>query len=126
MTKSKFIHVPLDWLQKVMKIERNVNVTKLALYIWYQFSITKSNPIAISSGKAEKMFSVCQKSFPKALRTLEAVGVVSVVWHKNRSPLVTVILEDLGDCLIKDVEFEETIISPTGEKQTIKCKLVKN
>lgn len=120
-----FPNCPLGWLQKAMNINKCGNATKLAMFIWYQSRITKTTKnIKIQRKKAEELFCVNVESFTYTLQMLETAGMVSVIRHPGQSPLVTII-RDKADSETEE-EYNDILISATGEKREIKCKRVKS
>ena len=95
--KNHFIpNTPLPWIQKALMLQGNVNVAKLALYIWHVKGLKQTKTdLVISSSTAKDTFGVNKRSFIRALQELVDLGMITTsIRERGKSPRVTVIWED--------------------------------
>ena len=85
-TSETFAKVPLAWAAKAAKATN----TRKAL-VWIKLIYTtwraKGEPVALSVGRVG---SISRQTKCRALRELEAAGLVTVVWRGRKTPLVSV------------------------------------
>jgi len=76
-------------------LQGNVNVAKLALYIWYVKGLKQTKiDLVISSSTANNIFGVNKRSFTRALKELVDLGMITTsIRERGKSPRVTVIWE---------------------------------
>jgi hypothetical protein len=87
--KHLFAQIPLQSAAKVAKITRS---HQFFVWIWLQHMAwkTKSRTFAISNS-ALAQYGIDRDSKRRALESFEAAGMISVVRHKNKAPVVTLI-----------------------------------
>jgi hypothetical protein len=81
--------IPFRWLFRYKG--RSVNAVRLAQFIWFKKITKKTDCVSLRSGEAEHYCYVTQRHFSTALKELESVGMVKVVWCIRKSPKITVI-----------------------------------
>ena len=62
----------------------------VGLALWFEFGVTKRADLTLTHGLLRK-FGVKPKAGARALKQLELAGLVSVVRHPGRSPVVTIL-----------------------------------
>jgi hypothetical protein len=80
--------VPLDWLLAVGCLPGKAMHIGVAL--WHQVGLCGGSPTVKLRWKLMGEFGVTRHSGYRALKALEAAGLISVVRHPGRSPVVTV------------------------------------
>ena len=88
--KGKFLKgpIPLDWIETASKLSGKA--LSVGIAIWFLSGVTKSNVVKLSSSLLRRM-GVKRTTGYRALRNLETAGLVSVVRHKGRNPIVAII-----------------------------------
>ena len=90
---KKFIcgPIPLEWITKAAGGEGKT--LHVAMALWFLAGLKRSRKVALSQSKL-KLFGVSRQASYRALLRLEGAGLVSVVRHPGRSPIVTIQLTD--------------------------------
>lgn len=88
---QKFLKGPilLDWLAAAAA--QPGKALHVGLGIWFWVGIKRSGQIALSGSWLRNTFGIDRWSFYRALAALEKAGLVSVVRHRGRNPLVTLL-----------------------------------
>lgn len=89
--RSFFVKVPLTWLEKLNGASGQT--CRLALYLLYFHWRGRGAPITLANRTLE-CGGIPSQSKRRALRYLEARGLVSVAWRAKRSPVVRILHPD--------------------------------
>jgi hypothetical protein len=81
--------IPLDWLS--MAAMQPGKALHVALGLWFWAGVKRSCEVAFSMSWLRATFGVNRYSGYRGLVALEKVGLVSVVRHQGRKPVVTVL-----------------------------------
>lgn len=81
--------IPLDWL--AMAAMQRGKALHVALALWFWAAVKRSAQVAFSMSWLEATFGVTRYSGYRGLAALEEVGLVSVVRHRGRKPMVTLL-----------------------------------
>jgi hypothetical protein len=92
--------VPLDWLQ--LASFQPGKALHVAVYLWFLAGLTKSRSVVLPTAKLASL-GVDRYAAYRAIRALETAGLVSVVRHRGRHPIVT-----LNDCPIEMKEHQDS------------------
>jgi hypothetical protein len=95
--KGRFIAGPIDveWLAKARELGASALWVGTAL--WYLRGLRKSDCLVVSN-RMMKSFNVEPDAKRRALRKLQAAGLIAISDRQRRSPVVTLILPMPGDC----------------------------
>ena len=90
MAAHRFIKgpIPLQWLVKAAELPGKAPV--VALVLWWIRGLCKSATFQLKS-QATREFCVSRDAVYDALKGLERLGLISVVRHRGRSPVVTIL-----------------------------------
>jgi len=80
--------VPLSWLTTAARLRGKT--LHLAIELWFQAGLTRSAQVKMSI-KRLSQFGVSRYSAYRALNRLEAAGLVSIVRHRGRLSVVTLL-----------------------------------
>ena len=110
--------IPLEWITKAAGGEGKT--LHVAMALWFLAGLKRSRKVALSQSKL-KLFGVSRQASYRALSRLEGAGLVSVVRHPGRSPIVTIqlhlrSLDDFADRPIPGTEgaLGSPFFSPDG------------
>ena len=81
--------IPLNWLSTAAR--QPGKACHVALGLWFWVGVKKSCEVALSMSWLKAIFGVSRYSGYRGLAALEKVGLVSVVRHRGRKPVVTVL-----------------------------------
>jgi hypothetical protein len=81
--------IPLDWLS--MAAKQPGKAFHVAIALWFWVGLRKSCEVAFSMSWLEATFGVDRFSGYRGLAALEGVGLVLVVRHRGRKPMVTLL-----------------------------------
>ena len=93
---SEFLRgpIPLTWLCRAASLPGKALAIGLAL--WFKAGATKNRTVKLTGALAAR-FNVGRKAGARCLKALEAAGLISVVRHVGRCPVVTIL--DVDDPL---------------------------
>jgi hypothetical protein len=80
--------VPLYWLRRAAELPGKTLAVGVTL--WFKAGVTKNNQVKASSGMYQKL-GIHRKAVYRGINNLEMAGLVTVVRHIGRAPLVTII-----------------------------------
>ncbi len=80
--------VPLDWLQRAMKL--GVGPLSVGITLWYLRGLKKSESLKIGIGDIAELVSRSWRTTYRGLRTLERHRLVTVKRHPGRKHLITI------------------------------------
>jgi hypothetical protein len=81
--------IPLNWLSVAAK--QSGKALHVATAIWFWAGLRRSREVALSMSWLRTNFGVNRYSGYRGLVALERIGLVSVVRHPGRKPLVTLL-----------------------------------
>ena len=95
--RTHFVMVPLEWAARV-SMAAGESTTFVAIWVLYRAWKTKSNTVVLSSGQFEAL-GIDRWVKRRALRKLEAAGLITVKRQHGRAPVVTLlhVAEDVTD-----------------------------
>jgi hypothetical protein len=88
-TKEAFVRMPLWWAAAATKATRTPKAL-VCIELLYASWKARSPTVSLSSARL-KQLGVDPRTKCRALRELEAAGLISVEWIPGRSPLVTLL-----------------------------------
>jgi len=91
--------IPWDWLSMASRISGKGKALHVANAIWVTAGIKKTRTITLSM-KILRGMGVNRNAAYRGLDVLEDSGLVSVIRHRGRCPVVTI--NDFEDCKVKD------------------------
>lgn len=99
---NKFIKgpLPLDWFMQAAKLQGKA--MNIALALWYLSGLNKTATIKLTH-RILSNFDVSPRTSYRVLEQMEKAGLISVVRHQGRSPLVTLIASAV-DMPIEEIE----------------------
>ena len=80
--------IPMAWIGATFSLPSSV--TKVALAVWYQAKRSRSKDATISPALLTQ-FGLDRKAGYRALKSLEAAGLIKVDRHRGRAPRVTIL-----------------------------------
>ena len=83
--------IPLGWITKAAGVEGKT--LHVAIALWFLKGLKRSRKVALSQSTL-RLFGVRRQASYRALCRLENAGLVSVVRHPGRNPIVTILLTD--------------------------------
>src|SRR5262249_17344986 len=88
--KGRFLKgpIPLDWLSVAGKLPGRA--LHVAIAIWFGAGLTRSRQVALSRTWLRHL-GVNRYAAYRGLNALESAGLVSVVRHRGRKPMVTIL-----------------------------------
>jgi hypothetical protein len=88
---EKFVRgpIPLDWLCVAAK--QPGKAFQVAMGLWFRAGINNSNRMRFPMSWLNRAFSVNRTTAYRGLSALEKVGLVSVVRHRGRASIVTLL-----------------------------------
>ena len=87
---KKFLKGPIPWEWLTRAAEQPGKTLHVAIALWFLEGITRTRTLPLS-GKVLTALGVNRHSGYRALASLENAGLVSVVRHAGRSPVVTIL-----------------------------------
>jgi hypothetical protein len=81
--------IPLDWLSVAAK--QSGKALHVAVGLWFRAGIRKSNQMRFPMSWLDRVFGVNRTSAYRGLAALEKAGLVSVVRHRGRASIVTLL-----------------------------------
>ena len=87
--RGHFVQVPLEWAALVSSAAGE-STTFVAIWLLYRAWKTKSNTVTVSSGQLEA-HGIDRWVKRRALRKLEAAGLITVKRQHGRAPVVTLL-----------------------------------
>lgn len=93
---QKFVKgpIPLDWLSVAAKLPGKA--LHVAVALWFRAGIRKSNQMRFPMSWLDRVFGVNRTSAYRGLAVLEKGGLVSVVRHRGRASIVTLLEVSYG------------------------------
>lgn len=93
--QGRFLAGPIgwDWLTAAARLPGKA--LHVALVIQFQWRLNKSRPFSLSSQEVRSL-GMHRSTASRALAALASAGLVTVVRHRGRSPMVTVCEQGLG------------------------------
>ena len=91
--------LPLDWFRAANTCGRRS--LAVAAMIWFAAGLQKSNPIKLSRAILAEL-SIPPRTAKEVLERMQAIGIVSVEFHRGRSPLVTILGVPKNESYITD------------------------
>jgi hypothetical protein len=87
---DKFIKgpIPLDWIRAASRCGRRS--TCLAILLWYAAGCQRTNPIKLGPSILSEL-AIAPKTASRILERMHSMRIVSVEFHRGRSPLVTIL-----------------------------------
>jgi hypothetical protein len=85
-----FVRTPWAWVNALASSGAGGKVWVVASHILYEVWRAKGRPIAVPNGMLERC-GVSRQAKYRALQKLEQLGLVSIEWRDNKSPVVTVL-----------------------------------
>jgi hypothetical protein len=89
--QSEFIMVPLHWAEK-LATSRSANAYRLAYYLLDEHRRTRGKPIQVSNVGALRGAAIGRYAKWRALRELEALGLIRIEQRHGKSPAATLII----------------------------------
>lgn len=80
--------IPWAWLARAMSLP--AKALQVAIQIWHDVELAKSNELSMSMSGMAKI-GISRFVASRGLKALEEAGLVSVVWHVGKKPIVTVL-----------------------------------
>jgi hypothetical protein len=81
--------IPLFWLSVAARLPGHA--LHVALQLWHWAGIKGSAQINLSMADMEKQLGVSRFSGARGLKALEQAGLISVIRHRGRHPVVTIL-----------------------------------
>lgn len=82
--------IPWDWLSMASKVSGRGKALHIAIVLWFLAGMNKKAMVTLS-GKVLKDLGVKRNAAYRGLNALERAGLVSVIRHNGRSPIVTIL-----------------------------------
>ena len=83
--------IPMAWLLRASKIAGRGKGLHVAIALWYLSGLNRQASTVKLSGTVLREFGVDRHAGYRGLEKLEKAGLVSVIRHRGRSPLVSIL-----------------------------------
>ena len=83
--------IPLSWLSTASHVSGQGSAMKVALAIWYLSGLNGQAKTVKLQTSALRLFGVERHSAYRGLKVLERAGLVHVIRHPGRTPVVTLL-----------------------------------
>lgn len=80
--------IPLDWLRAANTCGRKS--VSVATMIWFAAGLQRSNPVKLSPAILSEL-AIPSRTAKQVLERMQDVGIVTVEFHRGRSPMVTIL-----------------------------------
>ena len=84
--------IPLDWL--VIAAKQSGRALHVGIVLWFLKGVKRSRTVELTQSKLA-WFGISRHAGYRALAKLEKAGLVSVGRHRGRSPIVTILRDEL-------------------------------
>ena len=85
--------IPLKWIQ--LASQCGGRGTEVGLLLWYAAGWQKKNPVKLTAAIC-KQLGVHPKTSKRVLTRMEEAGLINVVFHRGRSPIVTLLTTEVA------------------------------
>ncbi len=83
--------IPLSWLSTASNVSGQGSALKVALAIWYLSGLNQQNKTVKLQTSTLRLFGVERHSAYRGLKVLEHAGLIHVMRHPGRTPVVTLL-----------------------------------